>query len=81
MATKKPEMNENLTSAVSEVIEGQITGKKWYYSKTFWANIIAGVAVIAQASYGFVLPVEYQMLALSFVNMGLRKISAGEITW
>ena len=80
MATK-PAMNENLTSAVTEVVEGQITGKKWYYSKTFWANIVAGVAVVAQVSYGFVFPVEYQMLAMSFINMGLRKISAGEITW
>jgi uncharacterized membrane protein YagU involved in acid resistance len=74
-------MNENLTAAVTEVVEGQITGKKWDYSKTFWANIVAGVAVIAQVSYGFVFPVEYQMLAMSFINMGLRKISAGEITW
>jgi hypothetical protein len=73
--------NQQITQAVAEVIEGEMTGKKWYYSKTFWANIIAGVAVIAQASYGFVLPVEYQMLALSLVNMGLRKISAGAITW
>ena len=80
MATK-PAMNENLTSAVTEVVEGQITGKKWYYSKTFWANIVAGVAVIAQVSYGFVFPVEYQMLVLSIVNMGLRKISSGEINW
>ena len=80
MATK-PAMNENLTAAVTEVVEGQITGKKWYYSKTFWANIVAGVAVIAQVSYGFVFPLEYQMLAMSFINMGLRKISAGEITW
>jgi hypothetical protein len=80
MATK-PAMNENLTAAVTEVVEGQITGKKWYYSKTFWANIVAGAAVIAQVSYGFVFPLEYQMLAMSFINMGLRKISAGEITW
>jgi hypothetical protein len=80
MATK-PAMNENLTAAVTEVVEGQITGKKWYYSKTFWANIVAGVAVIAQVSYGFVFPLEYQMLAMSFINMGLRKISSGEITW
>jgi hypothetical protein len=80
MATK-PTMNENLSAAVTEVVEGQITGKKWYYSKTFWANIIAGVAVIAQVSYGFVFPVEYQMLVLSIVNMGLRKISSGEINW
>jgi len=80
MATK-PAMNENLTAAVTEVVEGQITGKKWYYSKTFWANILAGVAVIAQVSYGFVFPIEYQMLGLSLINMGLRKISSGEITW
>jgi hypothetical protein len=80
MATK-PAMNENLTAAVTEVVEGQLTGKKWYYSKTFWANIVAGVAVIAQVSYGFVFPVEYQMLVLSIVNMGLRKVSSGEINW
>ena len=80
MATK-PAMNENLSAAVTEVVEGQITGKKWYYSKTFWANILAGVAVIAQVSYGFVFPIEYQMLGLSLINMGLRKISSGEVTW
>jgi hypothetical protein len=73
--------NQQITQAVAEVIEGEMTGKKWYYSKTFWANIIAGVAVVAQTSYGFVFPMEYQMLALSLVNMGLRKISTGGITW
>ena len=77
----KPAMNENLSAAVTEVVEGQITGKKWYYSKTFWTNIVAGVAVIVQVSYGFVFPVEYQMLVLSLINMGLRKISSGEVTW
>jgi hypothetical protein len=80
MATK-PTMNDNLNAAVTEAIADQLTGKKWYYSKTFWTNIVAGLAVIGQASYGFVLPVEYQMLALSFINMGLRKISTGEVTW
>jgi hypothetical protein len=73
--------NQKITEAVAEVIEGEMTGKKWYYSKTFWANIIAGVAVVAQTSYGFVFPMEYQMLALSLVNMGLRKISTGAIAW
>ena len=73
--------NQKIAEAVAEVIEGEMTGKRWYYSKTFWANIIAGVAVVAQTSYGFVFPMEYQMLALSLVNMGLRKISTGAITW
>jgi|TARA_R110000868_G_C10496966_1_gene730763 hypothetical protein len=73
--------NQKIAEAVAEVIEGEMTGKKWYYSKTFWANIIAGVAVVAQTSYGFVFPMEYQMLALSLVNMGLRKISTGAVSW
>jgi hypothetical protein len=81
MATKKLEINENLAAAAAEVVTDQIIGKKWYYSKTFWANIVAGLAVIVQTNYGFVLPIEYQMLALSLINMGLRKISSGEITW
>jgi hypothetical protein len=73
--------NQKISEAVAEVIEGEMTGKKWYYSKTFWTNIIAGVAVIVQASYGFVLPVEYQMVALSLINMALRKITTGAVTW
>jgi hypothetical protein len=73
--------NQKIAEAVAEVIESEMTGKKWYYSKTFWANIIAGVAVVAQTSYGFVFPMEYQMLALSLVNMGLRKISTGAVSW
>jgi hypothetical protein len=73
--------NQKIAEAVAEVIESEMTGKKWYHSKTFWANIIAGVAVVAQTSYGFVFPMEYQMLALSLVNMGLRKITTGAVTW
>jgi hypothetical protein len=73
--------NQKITEAVAEVIESEMTGKKWYYSKTFWVNIIAGVSIIVQSSYGLILPVEYQMIALSLVNMGLRKISSSAITW
>jgi len=73
--------NQKITEAVAEAIEGEITGKKWYLSKTFWANILAGLAVIAQTSYGFMIPIEYQMLALSGINMGLRKISDGAVVW
>ena len=81
MATKKLEINQNLAAAAIEAVVDQATGKKWYYSKTFWTNIVAGIAVLAQANYGFVVPAEYQMLALSLINMGLRKISSVEITW
>jgi hypothetical protein len=42
---------------------------------------VAGVIVIVQTNYGFVVPAEYQMLLLGAINMGLRKISSGEVTW
>jgi hypothetical protein len=73
--------NENMHKAVAEAIEGELLGKKWYYSKTFWTNVVVGAAVIVQASYGFIFPVEYQMLALSFINMGLRKITNEPVVW
>lgn len=77
----KTKLNAELSAAVTEVVSGTIAGKKWYFSKTFWANIVAGAAVLAQASYGFLLPAEYQMVALSLINMGLRKISSGDVVW
>jgi hypothetical protein len=83
MATKKetPVVNENIMEAVNEAMVGEATGKKWYYSKTFWANIVAGALVIVQTNYGFVVPAEYQMLIMGAINMGLRKISSGPIVW
>ena len=73
--------NTQLSAAVVEAIDGEMTGKKWYLSKTFWANVVAGVCVIAQAQWGFVLPVEYQMMAMSAINIGLRKIPSTQVTW
>ena len=44
MATKKETVvNEKIIEAVNEAMVSEATGKKWYYSKTFWANIVAGV--------------------------------------
>ena len=82
MATKKETVvNEQIIEAVNEAMVGEATGKKRYYSKTFWANIVAGALVLMQTNYGFVVPAEYQMLLLGAINMGLRKISSGEVTW
>jgi hypothetical protein len=73
--------NSQLSAAIAEAVDGQLTDKKWYLSKTFWANTVSGLIVIAQIKYGFVAPVEYQMLALSFINMGLRKITNTPVIW
>jgi len=47
--------------------------KKWIRSKTLWVNIIAIVAIILQAEYGFVVNPELELAALGFVNLILRK--------
>lgn len=50
--------------------------KKWYTSKTLWANAIAGVAIMAQAFTGKELfPAEAQTGALALINMILRVVT------
>ena len=74
--------NENITAAVNEAIAGELMGnKKWYESKTFWANIVAGLTMIGQLKYGFIIPAEYQMLGMSMINIALRKITKDAVVW
>ena len=47
--------------------------KFWWKSKTFWANLIALVALALQIEYGFVASIELQAVALGIVNLMLRK--------
>jgi hypothetical protein len=55
--------------------------KKWYQSKTLWANAVSILAVLVQLKYGYVVPVELQGIALGVVNIGLRAITKEEIIW
>jgi hypothetical protein len=73
--------NAQLKDAVNEALNGEIVGKKWYVSKTFWANVVAGLTMIGQIKYGFLIPAEYQMMIMSFVNIGLRKITKDPVIW
>jgi hypothetical protein len=73
--------NTQLSAALAEAVTGQITDKKWYVSKTFWTNIVSGGLVAVQIRYGFIVPPEYQMVLLSFVNIGLRKITNTAVVW
>jgi hypothetical protein len=77
MATK----NEAIANAVNEAIVGEMTGKKWYFSKTFWSNVVMAGAVFAQSQYGFVVSPELQLYIIAGVNLVLRKISKQEIVW
>lgn len=74
-------MDKNLQNAVNEAVTGQITGKKWYESKTFWANVVMAGAVAVQTKYGFMIGPEMQSLIIIGVNMVLRKIDKDPIVW
>ena len=57
-------------------------GKKWYESKTIWANVLATGAIILQTATGKnILPVDQQMIILSVINLVLRAITKDNITW
>ena len=60
---------------------GTCPTKKWYHSKMVWVNLIALVATIAQAFFGFPISPEYQGLALTVVNIILRTITNEKIEW
>ena len=49
--------------------------KRWYTSKTLWANLLAIVALIAQTEFGYVLDVEAQAALLAVINLILRALT------
>jgi hypothetical protein len=74
-------VESNVTLAAAEIMVANATGKKWYVSKTFWANILAALVLVAQIKWGFIVSPELQAIAMSFINLGLRKISTEPIVW
>ena len=73
--------NTAASEAIAEAVAGQLSGKKFYQSRTFWVNVIAACSMVVQARYGFVIGVEYQAVALSLVNLALRKVTSEPIIW
>ena len=49
--------------------------KRWYTSKTLWLNLLAIVAFVAQAEFGYILDVEAQAVILAAINLLLRIIT------
>lgn len=76
--TTKEQVTAEITA---EILTSSVTGKKWYFSKTIWANAVVGIALILQSQYGFIIGPELQALALVAINMGLRKITDEAIVW
>lgn len=49
--------------------------KAWWRSKTLWVNVVAGLALLLQSQFGFVLDGELQGAILAMVNLALRLIT------
>ena len=49
--------------------------KRWYTSKTLWLNLLAIVALVAQAEFGYILDVEAQAVILAGINLLLRALT------
>jgi hypothetical protein len=75
------DVNSSIAAAASEALVSQVTGKKFYLSKTFWVNVVCAAALGLQMRYGFVIGAELQALALTAINLGLRKITNQPVTW
>jgi uncharacterized membrane protein len=57
-------------------------GKKIWFSKTFWVNLVALVAMIIQGVTGKeILGLEMQAGILGFINIILRLVTKEEIVW
>jgi len=52
--------------------------KKWYWSKTMWSNIAAGLILIYPPALAFVGPAKLSAI-LTVVNLVLRSISKDKI--
>jgi hypothetical protein len=70
-----------VTTAATDALLNDAIGKKWYASRTFWVNIIAALALLAQIRYGFIIDSDTQALVLTFVNLILRKITKDPIVF
>jgi hypothetical protein len=74
-------VKDNLDAALVAAATDELAGKKFWQSRTFWANILAAAAVALQVKWGFVVGPEYQMLALTAINLVLRKVTKEAIVW
>ena len=56
--------------------------KKFWESKTFWVNLIASIALIVQAiTNKEIISMEIQATILAIINIILRFITKGKVTF
>ena len=57
--------------------------KKFWFSRTFWTNLLLGGALIAEGVTGreVVIPLEVQAVALAGINLLLRMVTREPVSW
>ena len=55
--------------------------KKWYTSKTLWANALAVVGGLVAKKFGFTISAELTASILVIINVVLRTVTKSNITW
>lgn len=53
--------------------------KPIYLSKTFWVNVIALIAMLAQTQTGFIISPEEQIAIIAVINILLRVVTGQPI--
>lgn len=66
---------------ILELIRSRNDGKKWYTSKTLWANVVLIVSILLQMKLGFLIEPEIQALVVTLINIVLRKITKQPLSW
>ena len=55
-------------------------GKKFWHSKTFWFNVVSGIAIAVQSQTGFLIDEEAQAGIIIVINLFLRAITSEPLT-
>lgn len=56
--------------------------KRFWASKTFWVNLLAGIALIAEGVTGYeAFPLEAQATVLAVANLILRMVTREPVSW
>ena len=75
------ELDTKVSEVTAEVVVSQLTGKKWFLSKTLWANVAMIAAIWFQGQFGVAMSVELQALIMAGVNMVLRAVTKEPVVW
>jgi len=59
----------------------KMDSKTWFTSKTLWVNLLAMVSALLIRKAGVDLPTDWQITALSVINIILRLVTKKPIEW